>query len=78
VDVVLAVSAQEVIDHEMVHHIDAEPEAPEEHLETRSEPEDEVGLGRPVPGHSARSDEEERSDVAAREVVGETPSMQRR
>ena len=75
VDVVLVTSAQEVIDHEMIDDVDTGAYRLKEHFEARSEPEDEVRVGRSVPGYAARSDEEQRADFATRELVSENPAI---
>jgi hypothetical protein len=71
----LVVPGEEMVEHEMVCHVHSDAHTPEEHFEARSEPEDEIGLGRPVPGHAFGFDEEQRSNVAAREVVSKAPAI---
>ena len=57
VDVVLAVSREEVIDDQVVDDVNAEAQLPEEYLETSSEPEYEIRVRSPVPGHGSCADE---------------------
>src|SRR5262245_39922821 len=74
-DVVLAVSGEEMIDDEMVDDVDAEAQRSEANLETASEPEDEIRVRSPVPGDRSRSDENVRPYVSACQVISQAGAI---
>jgi hypothetical protein len=74
VHVVLGLAARELVEHKMVHHVHAGSDPAEEDLEAEPEAQHERGVraAGAVVGDAARSQQDQRPHVSARDLVGET------